>query len=48
MKSLFELFTSLDAFVIALIIVGITFVIATLFTYVISLKMRGTKSFFLT
>ena len=48
MKSLFELFTSLDAIVIALIIVGITFVIATLFTYVISLKMRGTKSFFLT
>ena len=48
MKSLFELLSNLDAIVVALIIVGITFVIATLFTYVISLKMRGTKSFFLT
>ena len=48
MKSLFELLSNLDTIVVALIIVGITFVIATLFTYVISLKMRGTKSFFLT
>ena len=48
MKSLFELLSNLDTIVVALIIVGITFVIAALFTYVISLKMRGTKSFFLT
>lgn len=48
MKSLFELLNSLDAVIVALLIVAITFAIAAIFTFVVSLKMRGTKSFFIT
>ena len=40
--------SNVDKVVIALIIVAIAFVISMLFTLVISLKMRGTKSFFIT
>ena len=39
---------NVDKVIIALIIVAIAFVISMLFTLVISLKMRGTKSFFIT
>ena len=40
--------SNVDKVIIALIIVAIAFVISMLFTLVISLKMRGTKSFFIT
>ena len=48
MNSLFNMLSNVDKVVIALIIVAIAFVISMLFTLVISLKMRGTKSFFIT
>ena len=40
--------SNVDKVVIALIIVAIAFTISMLFTLVISLKMKGTKSFFIT
>ena len=38
----------MDKIVISLIIIAITFVISMIFTLLVSLKMRGTKSFFIT
>ena len=48
MGSLFTYLSSLDKTVISLSIVGITFVISASFTFLVSLKMRATKSFFIT
>lgn len=48
MGSLFSMLSSLDKIVISLIIIAITFVISVVFTLLVSLKMRGTKSFFIT
>ena len=48
MKSLFDLLTNMDKIVVAMIIIAITFFIALLYTFLISLKMKGTRSFFLT
>ena len=48
MKSLFDLLTNVESVYVALMIVGITFVISVLFTYSISFKVRASKSFFLT
>ena len=48
MKSLFDLLPSLDNIVVSMIIIAITFVISLLYSFLISLKMKGTKSFFLT
>ena len=48
MQSLFDLLSSLDSIVIALLIVAITFVISVVFTALISFKLRSTKSFFIT
>ena len=48
MGSLFTILSNLDKIVISLIIVGITFLISVVFTFLVSLKMRATKSFFIT
>ena len=48
MGSLFTYLSSLDKTVVSLIIVGITFIISAVFTFLVSLKMRATKSFFVT
>ena len=48
MGSLFSMLSSMDKIVISLIIIAITFVISMIFTLLVSLKMRGTKSFFIT
>ena len=48
MKSLFDLLANVDSVLVALMVTAIAFVISLLFTYLISLKMRGTKSFFIT
>ena len=48
MGSLFSMLSNLDKIVISLIIITITFVISMVFTLLVSLKMRGTKSFFIT
>ena len=48
MKSLFDLLTNVESVYVALMIIGITFVISVLFTYAISFKVRASKSFFLT
>ena len=48
MQSLFDLLSSLDSIVIALLIVTITFAISVVFTALISFKLRSTKSFFIT
>ena len=48
MKSLFDLLANIDNVVVALMVTGIAFVIGLAFTFLISLKMRGTKSFFVT
>ena len=48
MKSLFDLLLNLDKIVVSMIIIAITLVISLLYSFLISLKMRGTKSFFLT
>lgn len=48
MGSLFSLLSSLDQYVICLILVGITFIISLIYTLIISLKLRATKSFFIT
>ena len=47
MKSLFELLPNLDKIIISLLLIAITLVISFIFTLVISIKMRGTKSFFI-
>ena len=48
MDSLFNLLSSIDKTFICLIIIGITFVIGTIFTLIISIKFRASKSFFIT
>ncbi|MBO7614158.1 MAG: DUF4956 domain-containing protein [Bacilli bacterium] len=48
MSSLFSLLPSVDKIYVSLMIVGITFIISFLFSFLISLKMKGTKSFFVT
>ncbi|MCR4911633.1 MAG: DUF4956 domain-containing protein [Bacilli bacterium] len=48
MGSLFDLLSSLDKYVVCLILVGITLVISLIYTVIISLKLRATKSFFIT
>ena len=48
MKSLFDLLTNVESVYVALMIIGITFIISVLFTYSISFKVRASKSFFLT
>lgn len=48
MNSLFNMLSTIDKVIVALIIIAITFAISMLFTLVISLKMKGTKSFFIT
>ena len=48
MGSLFNLLESLDKVIIALIIIAISFAISMIFTLLVSLKMKGTKSFFIT
>ncbi len=48
MNSLFNMLTNVDKVIVALIITAIAFTISMLFTLVISLKMKGTKSFFIT
>lgn len=48
MGSLFNLLSNLDKVVVALIIIAIAFVISVIFTVLVSLRMRGTKSFFIT
>ena len=48
MKSLFDLLPNVDSVLVALMVTAIAFIISMLFTYIISLKMRGTKSFFVT
>ena len=48
MSSLFSLLSNVDKIYVSLMIVGITFIISFLFSFLISLKMKGTKSFFVT
>ena len=48
MKSLFDLLPNIDSVLVALMVTAIAFVISLLFTYIISFRMRGTKSFFIT
>ena len=49
MNSLFNLLgEKMDKVIIALIIIAIAFLISCLFTFLVSLKLRGTKSFFVT
>ena len=48
MNSLFDLLSNLDKVIVALLIILITFAISTMFSFVVSFKMKGTKSFFVT
>ena len=48
MNSLFDLLSNLDKVIVALLITLIAFVVSALFTFAISFKMKGTKSFFIT
>ena len=48
MKSLFDLLPNVDSVLVALMATAIAFAISLVFTFLISLKMRGTKSFFIT
>lgn len=48
MKSLFDLLTNVESVYVALMIIGITFIISVLFTYAASFKLRASESFFLT
>ena len=48
MDSLFNMLSGLHKVVVAIIIIAIAFAISMLFTLVVSLKMKGTKSFFVT
>lgn len=48
MGSLFDLLSSLDKYIVCLMIIGITSVISLIYTAVISFKLRTTKSFFVT
>ena len=48
MDSLFNYFAKTDWIIVALIIVGATLAISLIFTFLVSLKLRGTKGFFIT
>ena len=49
MNSLFNLLgEKMDKVVIALIIIAVAFLISCVFTFLVSIKLRGTKSFFIT
>lgn len=48
MDSLFNLLSTVDKVYICLIIMGITFAIGLVYTFIASLKLRATKSFFVT
>ena len=48
MDSLFSMLSNMDKIVISLIIIAITFAISMIFTLLVSLKMRGTRSLFIT
>lgn len=48
MGSLFDLLTNLDKTTICLLIIGITFVIGLVYTLIVSIKLRATRSFFVT
>ena len=48
MDSLFNYFAKTDWIITALIIIGTTLVISAIFTFLVSLKLRGTKGFFVT
>lgn len=48
MDSLFNLLTETNSYVVCLLVIGITFVIGLVYTLIASLKMRATKSFFVT
>lgn len=48
MGSLFNLLANLDKTVVCLIIIGITFVVGLAYTVIASIKLRATKSFFIT
>ena len=48
MGSLFDLLSSLDKYIVCLMLIGITFVISLIYTIIISFKLRTTKSFFIT
>lgn len=48
MDSLFNLLTTLDKYVICLMIIGITLVIGLVYTVIASIKLRATKSLFIT
>lgn len=48
MGSLFSLLSNIDKTIVSLLIIGITLVISAIFTFLISLKMRSSKSFFIT
>lgn len=48
MDSLFNLLSNLDKVIVALLIIVISFAISVIFTILVSLKMKGTKSFFVT
>lgn len=47
MDSLFNLL-AVDKYIICLLLIGITFVISLIYTLIISIKLRTTKSFFIT
>ena len=48
MGSLFDLLSSLDKIVVCLMLIGITLVISFVYTLIIAIKLRTTKSFFVT
>ena len=48
MKSLFDLMPNVDSVVVALLVTAIAFAISLIFTYLVSFKMRATRSFFVT
>ncbi|MBE6133925.1 MAG: DUF4956 domain-containing protein [Erysipelotrichaceae bacterium] len=48
MDSLFNLLAETNSYVVCLLVIGITFVIGLVYTFIISIKMRATKGFFIT
>lgn len=48
MDSLFNLLTNLDKAVICLIVIGLSFAIGLVYTLIISIRLKATKSFFVT
>ncbi len=48
MGSLFDLLTAVDKTIVCLLLVGATFLLGLAYTFIVSIKLRTTKSFFLT